>query len=74
MLVSCEYVPTCQSNNIQRGATHIESDVHRDSIRVVLVELGEPNISQFGSLLIEDWSEGFDLRRSKGWILWESLE
>ena len=71
---SCEYARTCQSNNIQCGASHIDVDVEVDNIRVVLVQLRKPDISHLGSLLVEYWSEERELPQSKGWILREDLE
>ena len=53
---------------------HIKANVHVDHIRVILVQLGNPDISHFGSLLAEDRSERPELCWSKGWILWEEFE
>jgi len=71
---SCEYARTCQSDDVQCGAIHIKGDVQVDNIRVVPVQLGKPDTSHFGGLLVEDWSEGLELCLSKGWILWENSE
>ena len=49
--------------------THVDVEIHIDNVLVVLVQLGEPDISHFGSLLVEDWSEGLELCQPKGWIL-----
>lgn len=54
---SSENALTRQSNNIQCGTAHVEGGIHLDNIRIVLVQLGEPDVSEFGSLPVEDGSE-----------------
>ena len=71
---SCGYARTCQSNDIQYSTVHVEPDIHVDHICIVLVQLGNPDISQFGSLLVEYRSQGPELWQPKGWILWEMFE
>ena len=71
---SGEHAQTCQTDNIQCGATHVDGDVQFDGVCVSLVQLGEPDIPYFGSLLVEDWHKGLELRGTKGWVLWESVE
>ena len=61
--------PTCQPNDIQRGATHVGGDVQLDNIRIALVQFGDPAAMHFGSLLIEDRNEGLDLCRPEGRVL-----
>ena len=53
---------------------HVEADIHVDHIRVVLVQLRNPDVSHVRSLLVEDRSQGPELCQPKSWILWEMFE
>ena len=65
-----EYAPTCKPDNIQRGAVHEGEKIHSDNAVPVFVQLGEPDVSKLGGLLVEDWGEGLELAGSKCGILW----
>ena len=67
-----DHVVTCQSDNIQRSTTHVVGDVHFDDIRRAFIQLGKPDVSYFGSLLVENGSERLELSRSECRILWRS--
>ena len=60
---------TCQSNDVQRGATHVRGYVCFNNIQVAFVKFGDPDISQLGCLLVKDGSEGLELCGTEGWIL-----
>ena len=66
------HVLTCKSDNIQGSATHVVGDVHFDDIRRAPIQLGKPDVSYFGSLLVEDWSERPELPRPERRILCRS--
>ena len=61
--------PTCQSDDIQRGAAHIVGDLYFDDVGLGLVQLREPDVLHFLRLLVKDGGEGPKLSWAKGRIL-----